>query len=227
MILLAILIDLILLGIIAYGVYIGIKKGFVKIIGKPVKTIASLVLAYTCCSWFGQLVIAPLINAPISGYVSDFMYKNLPNISPEMGVEELPTLIKMAIAAFNVDLNVAPGESYIDGIVGLVASPVVNLISVVLGFIALFFIGKLLFAFAFYLLNKFCSSGLLGKVNKALGMVFGIFMYVFASWSLAVLLSIVFHLPAFDGVELISGFEGGWIYRFFNALNPIVLLLSF
>lgn len=227
MIVLAILIDLILLGIVAYGVYMGVKKGFVKIIGKPVKTIASLILAYTCCSWFGKLLIAPLINAPISGYVSDFIYKNLPNISPETSIEELPTLIKMAIAAFNVDLTAAPGESYIDSVVGLISSPVVNLISIVLGFVALFFIGKLLFAFAFYLLNKFCSAGLLGKVNKILGMVFGILMFVFASWGVAVLLSIIFHLPVFDGVRLISEFEGGFVYRFFNTFNPIVLLLSF
>ena len=226
---LAILIDLILIGIIGYGIYYGLKKGFVTIAEKPVKVVASLTLAYTCCSGFGKLLIAPLIKAPISGYISDVIYKNIPNISPETSVDELPTLIKMAVAAFNVDLGGqdAGGGSYIEHIVDLITNPVVNLISVVLGFIALFFIGKLLFTLAFYLLNKFCNAGLLGKVNKVLGIVFGVLMFVFAAWGVAVVLSVIFHLPMFDSVELISGFKGGLMYRFFNNFNPIVLLLSF
>ena len=49
MIVLAILIDLILLGIVAYGVYIGVKKGFVKIIGKPlISGVACGVVAIAC-----------------------------------------------------------------------------------------------------------------------------------------------------------------------------------
>lgn len=226
---LSIIIDLILLGIIAYGIYYGIKKGFVKIAEKPVKTVASLVLAYTCCKGFGSLIVAPLIRGPITGYIGDFMYRNMPNITPGTAIDDLPTLLKIAAAAFNI--NVTPGAdagvAYVDTLVATLAEPVVGFISVIIAAIALFFIGKLLFTLAFYLLNKFCNEGLLGKINKILGIVFGTFMFVLTSWGVAVFISVVFHLPMFNGVELISGFNGGLVYRFFNAFNPIVLLLSF
>ena len=73
---LSIIVDLLLLGIIAYGIYYGIKKGFVKLAERPVKTVASLVLAYTCCGGFGALIVSPLIRGPITGYIGDFLYKN-------------------------------------------------------------------------------------------------------------------------------------------------------
>ncbi|MBO5009560.1 MAG: hypothetical protein J6B48_00395 [Clostridia bacterium] len=226
---LAIIIDLFLLGIIAYGIYYGVKKGFVKLAEKPVKTVASLVLAYTCCGGFGAWIVAPLIRAPITGYIGDFLYNNIPNVTPGTAVEDLPTLLKIAAAAFNI--NITPtqdaGVSYVDTLISTLAEPVVGFIAVIIAAIALFFIGKLLFTLAFYLLNKFCSAGLLGKINKVLGIVFGTFMFVLTSWGAAVFISVIFHLPLFDGVEFISGFEGGFVYRFFNAFNPVVLLLSF
>ena len=226
---LAIVVDLILIGIIAYGIYYGIKKGFVSIASKPIKTVASIVLAYTCCSGFGQWVIAPLIRAPITGYISDFMYRNMPGVSPESAATELPTLLKIAAAAFNIEIATEEqsGASYLETLVGTLAEPVVGFISVILAAIALFFIGKLLFTLAFYLLNKFCNEGLLGKINKILGIVFGAFMFVLTSWGIAVAISVFAHLPIFNSVEFISGFEGGLLYRFFNAFNPIELLLSF
>lgn len=226
---LAVAIDLLLLGIIAYGVYYGIKKGFVKIAEKPMKTSLSLILAYTCCRGFGMWVIAPLVRGPITGYISDFMYRNMPNVTPETAAEDLPTLLKMAAAAFDIEISsaAASGKSYIDTLITTLAEPVVGFVAVVVGAIALFFIGKLLFTLAFYLLNKFCSKGLLGKINKILGIIFGIFMFILTSWGVAVAISILFNLPMFSDFELLSEFRGGLLYRFFNTFNPIELMLRF
>ena len=226
---LAIFIDLLLLGVIAFGVYYGITKGFVSMAVKPFKTAASIAFAYVCCPWFADLIVAPIIKAPITGYVSDFMYKNMSGVTPETAAGELPTLLKMAAAAFNVNITdgAMSSENYLDTLVNTVTTPVVNVIAIVVSAIALFFIGRLLFNLAFFLLNKFCNAGLLGKINKTLGMIFGIFIFVLISWGLAVVLSLIFNLPVFDGNEMISSFEGFILYRFFNAFNPLELLLSF
>ena len=226
---LAILVDLLLLGIIAYGVYYGIKIGFVKMAEKPMKNVLSLVLAYTCSRSFGAWIIAPLVRGPITGYIGDFLYKNVPNITPETAAEDLPTILKMAAAAFDIEISngAESGKTYLDTLISTLAEPVVGFVSVIIGAIALFFIVKLLFTLGFYLLNKFCNKGLLGKINKVLGIIFGVFMFILTSWGVAVLISIIFHLPMFDGVELISEFKGGLAYRFFNTFNPIELMLRF
>ncbi len=226
---LAIFVDLLLLGIIAFGVYYGVTKGFVSMAVRPFKTVASLAFAYFCCPWFSDLVVAPIIRAPITGYVSDFMYKNMSGVTPETAAGELPTLLKMAAAAFNVNIGegAVSSENYLDALIGTVTDPVVNVISVAISAIVLFLLGRLLFNLAFFLLNKFCNAGLLGKINKTLGMIFGIFIFVLISWGLAVLLSLIFNLSVFDGNELISSFEGFILYKFFNAFNPLELLLSF
>ena len=228
-IVLAIIIDVILLGIIAFGVYYGIKKGFVKMASKPFKNAFSVIFAYACCTPFAQHVISPIIRAPINGYVSDFMYKNMPNVDPASAASELPTLLKIAAAAFGVGIadEAADGSNYIDTLVSTMSEPVVGFIAIFISAIALFFIGRLLFTFVFYLLDKFCEGGLLGKINKTLGTVFGAFTFVLSAWGLAVFISVIFHLPVFDSNELISGFEGGLVYKFFNTFNPIELLLSF
>ncbi len=226
---LAIIIDLVLIGIIGFGIYYGVTKGFVFMAAKPFKTVFAIIFAYTSATWFAELIVSPVIGAPIKGYVSDFLYTNLPNITPTTAPDELPTLLKMAAAAFGVDFASAAvdGTSYIDTLVATLSDPVIGVISIIFSAIALFFIGKLIFSLALFLLNKFCNAGLLGKINKILGIVFGAFVFVLISWGVAVLISVIFHLPVFDSNELISGFEGGLIYKFFNFMNPIVLLLSF
>ena len=226
--LLAIIVDLVLLGIIGLGVYYGISKGFVTMAAKPFKTFFALIVAYTCSSWFAKLIVVPIVRAPITGYVSDFLYKNIPNVSPDTAAEELPTLLKMAAAAFGVNYQgEIDGKSYLDTLCTTLSAPVVNLVSIIISAIALFFIGKLLFSLALFLLNKFCENGVLEKVNKVLGIVFGSFIFVIVAWAIAVLLSVIFHLPAFDSNEAVSGFEGFLVYRLLNAFNPIVILLSF
>ncbi len=226
--LLAIIIDLVLAAIIGFGIFYGVKKGFVRMAAKPFKTVFAIILAYTCCSWFADLIVAPIIGAPIKGYISDFLNTNLPNITPTTAPEDLPTLLKMAAGLAGIKFSdTGDGADYVNVLINNLSDPIVGIIAVVISAIALFFIGKLIFSGALFLLDKFCNAGLLGKINKILGIVFGSFVFILISWGIAVLLSVIFHLPVFESNELIWGFEGGLLYRFFNYMNPIVLLLSF
>ena len=226
---LVIFIDLLLLGIVALGVYAGIKDGFVKMASKSFKTMFSLVFAYLFCAPFAEFVVSPIIRTPVNGFVSDFMYKNMPNVDPTTASSELPTILRALAAMFGVEVagEAATGSTYIETLAATMSEPVVGFVAIIVSAIALFFIGKLLFTFVFFLLNKFCEAGLLGKINKALGMVFGAFMFLISACGVAAFISIVFNLPVFEGSELISGFEGGYVYKFFNTFNPIELLLSF
>ena len=228
-IVLTIIIDLLLLGIVALGVYSGIKDGFVKMAARSFKTMFSIIFAYLCCAPFAEFVVSPIIRGPINGLVSDFMYKNMPNVDPTTAASELPTLLKALASSFGVEIagEATAGATYIDTLSSTMSEPVVGCIAIIISAIALFFIGKLLFTFVFFLLNKFCEAGFLGKINKVLGMVFGAFTFLITACGTATLVSIIFNLPVFEGNALIAGFEGGFVYKFFNTFNPIELLLSF
>ena len=99
-------IEVILLIILLGGSYAGIRFGFIQIAAKPIKVIASLSFALLLCRGVGMAVIAPIIQVPVSSYIKDFVYSNCSDVSFDNVSAEIPTLLKMAGAVFNVDMSV-------------------------------------------------------------------------------------------------------------------------
>lgn len=228
MIFLEILLDLILLALIGGGVYIGIKQGFVSIMAKPVKLFASLLLAYAACGGFASIFVVPFIEAPITNYITDFLYENCSALTPVTIADELPTLLKIGAAVF--DINVyeiaanAEGD-VIHAIVSHLASPSIYVVAVVISFALVYVIGRLIFAGIMFLVKYFFKDGILGTVNKTMGIVFATCLAFIAAWALAGFLEFIFNTPLF--AEGMTDFNGGLLYRFFNSFSPIELLLSF
>lgn len=225
-----IIIDLVLCAIIAAGIVLGLKYGFVKMAARPVKAVASFILAFSLASTVGATVIMPMIDAPITNYLKEFLYANCSGLTADNINEELPTLLKIAAAIFNIDINQATsnaGADILDAIINNLVSPVISLISTIIAFFALYILAKIAFAIVFMMINFLFKSGVFGLLNKALGVVFAGTLSIIITWGVAVLLEIVFHLPTFEGNELFYNFEGGFFYKFFNTYNPIELLLSF
>ena len=224
MLFLEIVIDLILAAIIAAGIFLGYKKGFTKILARPVKLIASLAIAFSACAGFADAIIAPMIGAPIRGYVANFLYDNCAALTPENISEELPTLLKIAAAAFGIDVEaIASGaavNALIDEIIANLTTPVINVISIALSFVAVYLLSRLGFAIAFFVIDIVFGGGVLGVIFSTA------FAFIVA-WALAVVLDLIFNLPAFADNEFIRGFDGGILYSFFNNYNPMELLLSF
>ncbi len=226
----AIIIDILLLGIIGFGIYYGVTKGFVNMAAKPFKTVFAIVIVYTCCSWFAALIVSPIIDGPISGYVSDTLISSLPaDVTSATAADELPTILKFVASMSGIDFaeEGMSGVDYIELLSDRISAPIIGFISIIISAVALFFIGKLIFKLAMLLLDKFCNAGLLGKINKVLGVVFGALVFVLIAWSFAVILDLIFNLPVFEDNKLISEFEGFVLYRFFNFISPLALLFSF
>ena len=224
-----IIIDLILCVIMAASLAIGLRVGFVRIAAKPVKFVLALVIAISVCSTVAESFIAPTIGQPIASYVSDFLYENCATITAENASDELPTLLKIAAAVFGIDVTeVASGAtSVIDSIAESLTAPVVHVVSIVASFFLCYFVLKLIIGLALLIINKIFEIGVFGVFNKMLGVVFSGALGFVAAWAVAVILEFVFKLPALESNAVISGFEGGAIYRFFNTYNPMELLLSF
>lgn len=227
---LKILFELILIGLLVGGSYYGIKMGFFNIAAKPIKIVLGIAFALSLCNVVGTHVVAPMIQAPITNYIKEFMYDNCSNLSPENVVEEMPTLLKMAGAAFNVqmvDMNGMTTDAVLENIIFNLTSPAVILISIVIAFILLYFIAKLAFSGGILLVNSVFDVGIIGKINRIMGFILAGLLAFLAAWALVGIVDFFFHLSIFDGVEAIRSFRGGWIYRLFNSLSPIELLLSF
>ena len=225
-----IVVDVILIAIVLIGAIVGIKKGFIKMAAKPVKFVAAIALAFAICSGVAESFITPLIEEPITTYVSEFLYDNCSNITAENAAEELPTLLKISAAIFNVDVSdVTNGVG--GDVLGVIAehltTPVINIVSLIISFVIIYIIASIVFSIVLALINAIFSKGVFGVLNKFLGFVFTGAVAFIASWGLAVLFEFVIHLPMLESVELFNGFEGGFIYNFFNTYNPIELLLSF
>ena len=231
MLFLEIVIDLILAAVIAAGIFLGYKKGFTKILARPVKLIASLAIAFSACAGFADAIIAPMIGAPIRGYVANFLYDNCAALTPENISEELPTLLKIAAAAFGIDVEAlasgAAVNALLDEIIANLTTPVINVISIALSFVAVYLLSRLGFAIAFFVIDIVFGGGVLGAINKVLGVIFSTAFAFIVAWALAVVLDLIFNLPAFADNEFIRGFDGGILYSFFNNYNPMELLLSF
>ena len=222
--------ELILIGLLVGGSYYGIKMGFFNIAAKPIKIVLGIAFALSLCNVVGTHVVAPMIQAPITNYIKEFMYDNCSNLSPENVVEEMPTLLKMAGAAFNVqmvDMNGMTTDAVLENIIFNLTSPAVILISIVIAFILLYFIAKLAFSGGILLVNSVFDVGIIGKINRIMGFILAGLLAFLAAWALVGIVDFFFHLSIFDGVEAIRSFRGGWIYRLFNSLSPIELLLSF
>ncbi len=225
-----VIIEILLCAVIAAGAIIGAKRGFVTIMAKPVKVIASIALAFVLCKGVASLVVLPIIEAPITNYISEFLYANCSGLTAETISTELPTILKISAAIFNIDINALAREAdgeILDAIVERLTLPAIEVISVIIAFVLTLVLLRILLWVMFGLVNLIFKGGIFGVFNRAFGLLFGTAISFVLAWAMAVFLQFIFHIPALESNEVIAGFEGGFFYNFFNTYSPIELLLSF
>jgi len=222
--------EIIIIAIFAVCAFIGIKFGFIKLAAKPVKFVLALILAFTLSSVVAEKVVTPIIDEPVTNYVSDFLYSNCSDLTGDNLNEKLPTLLKLAATVTNVDLESGmdmSGADLVAAIVDKLIGPVISFVSSLIAFFAVYFVSKILLWLVFWLINSCFGNGLLGVVNRVLGFLFFGFIGIVAAWGFAVITELVIHVPAFAENPTFASFEGGLLYNFFNTYNPMELLLSF
>jgi hypothetical protein len=230
MFLLEMLLELILSAVLCAGAYFGIKRGFVSIMAKPVKVFASIMLAMAICTGVARTIVVPIIDAPITNYIASFLYDNCSSITPEITADELPTLLKISAAIFNIDVYavaVNANGKVIEAIVANLAEPAIYVIAVIIAFVLTYILGRLLFSLALFLIDVLVKGGLFGKINKSLGVVFGISIAFICAWATVGFISFALSTPMFASNVVSEDFRGGLLYRFFNNFSPIELLLRF
>lgn len=223
--------DLILIGILGAGIFLGIKNGFISTVARPVKFVAAIALAISLASSVGSAIIEPIIGPAISNKLSDILIEEYSDITAETANEELPTVIKFAASMCGVDItdvaNAADGSKIIEEIVDDVTSPVVEIMSAIAGFILVYFVAKILLNILMCFINNMFDSGIAGTANKILGAVFTFLLAFIAAWIFTVMSEFLLNIPLIAKAKWVENFDGGLLYRFFKSFAPLELLLSF
>lgn len=225
-----ILIDAIIVAIIAGGAIFGIARGFISSVARPVKWALAIVIAFSFCTAFSDAIVYPLIKAPITNQMTEYLVEKCSHITALNASEELPTLLKIAAGVVGVDVSSLQPEGasdFISLLVDKLAHPVINLISVIISFFAVYLISRLVLSIILAIIDHAFEGGVFGVFNKALGFVFSTSLAFIATWILTAVFGYVISLPAFSDVAWIESFDGGYVYKFFKGISPIDLLLSF
>jgi len=224
-----IIIDIFLIGILISGAAIGVMKGFVKIIAKPLKPILSLIIALSLAGTLSGIFIEPLVKEPVSNQVSGFLYENCDKLTPDNLEEELPSLVKIAAAVAGIDMKeIAEGkDDIIEALVDSLVGPIVHIVSVIISFVLLYIAAILLLSLAFAIINMVFNAGVFGIFNKGLGLVTSLLFAVFVVWGAVSIFEYVIHFPSIADSAFAADFTGGFVYNLFKQYNPIELLLSF
>lgn len=225
-----ILFDVLLVAIVIVGGIIGYKRGFILTITKPVKWFASLLLAFLLCEVVATNIVVPLIEAPLTNQLSEYLTEKCGEMTSETVSQDMPTLLKLAAGAVGVDITAFEGSdsaSLIEEIVDKLASPAINLFAVIISFIVIYILCKLFLGVIIVILNKIFSLGLIGIINSALGLIFGSCFAFVLSWLFVVIFGYVISIPAVAEYAWVQEFSGGFVYTFFDSITPLDLLLSF
>jgi hypothetical protein len=177
-----------------------------------------------------ESVVTPIIDEPVTGYVSAFLTDNCQDLTGENLEKELPTLIKLAALMAEVDLKSEVGETgeeVIAAITEKMMTPVIDMVSGIIAFLAVYLLSKILLWIVFGIIDSLFNSGVFGVLNRILGFLFSGFFGIIIAWAVAVIAELVIHVPALQSIPMVAEFEGGVIYSFFNTYNPMELLLSF
>ena len=219
-------IDIILIAILVVGFVMGYKRGFVKTVAKPVKLVAVWACTIKSCSFVGARFIAPLVQAPVTNKLAQFLQEKCQELTAANVSEELPTLLKMAAGLFDIDIDQVAanaGDALAQKLAETFTEPIVSVVSVVIAFVLLLLVFSVLFSVALWLLNAIFHMKPLAWFNRLLGVLFGSAFALIIAWLVSMVLGFIFNLPALSSV----GFEGGAVYRFFREYHPLDLLLGF
>ena len=212
------IIEIALICVLLLGAYYGYTGGFFKLAMQPLKRVGGLLFAFSLCKQVGNMLIAPIIRSSVTNYATEFVKTNSP--------DRIPTVIKIAAIISGRDEFVNSGSNAVVAITELIA-PLVALISSVLAFLLLLLLAKLCFSALVNVANRLISVGIIGIINRAMGVILSGVFSLFVVWVMVFIIDMLFHTQTFSGIDLIASYKPGPIFKTMQDISPLELLLSF
>ncbi len=221
--------DVILILLLVLGSYFGYTRGFFRMVARPMRLVLCFGISIALCRPFGESLVAPLIEAPISNYIEELMLEKLTGLSPDTSVIEIPMVMRIAAVIFDLpaDLATDTSEGTVEHIVSSLATPAVNMISVAIAFLILLLFLRITFNLLVELADGVFSIGVIGSLNRFFGAILSCALAFVGAWLFTQGVDLLFRTPLLLDSEMTRDFDGGPIYRFFISFSPLRLLLSF
>ncbi|MBR2013092.1 MAG: CvpA family protein [Clostridia bacterium] len=238
----AIILDLLVLGIVVGSAILAYKKGFIKTLFSLVGGIAAVVLAVSfsepVAAWLDAAFVSPAIKSSVLAAVNgspltEDYDEALESIDVSDKLREMPEALRSFLESINIDVedavskaeqnkaeSAAAREQLISDIVAPISSTiskVIALIGLTILFFALLFVASLLLNAIFKLLP-------FGKtLNRFGGVLFGVARGILL---VMVLGAILYGLGKGNNVISLEDIEHTWILKWINAFNPILNLFQ-
>ncbi len=224
------IVDAIIVLILIIGIILGVKRGFVATVAKPVRILASIGVAFGLCKPLSAQYVQPWIQEPLTEKWTAFLKEKCGEITAESASTELPGIMKLIAKLFNVDVNDVAEQAtttIVEAISNALAEPLASLAGIVLSFVGLFLATNIVCWILFKIIDLIFNVGPLEVINKIFGLIFGAVFSFIVVWALTVGFDYVITLGFLSDVEMIQGFTGGPVYKLVQQLNPIDLLFKF
>ncbi len=238
----AIILDLLVLGVVIGSAILAYKKGFIKTLFSLVGGIAAVVLAVSfsepVAAWLDSAYVGPAVKnsvlTAVKGSPLDEDYdESLESIDVSDKLREMPEALRTFLESINIDVDdaiskaeenkatsAAAREKLISDITAPISatiSKVIALIGLIILFFALVFVASLLLNAIFKLLP-------FGKtLNHVGGVLFGVARGILL---VMVLGAVLYGMGKGNSLISLEDIENTWILKWVNALNPILNLFQ-
>ena len=213
------LLDGILIVVLLVGLLLGYKKGFFGTVTKPLKFIASVCITIVVAAPILNAWTRPLFVGKVETWIYDSLVESGANITAENATESMPVALRLLAQILNVDVSGIDASSGTEGLIkaisSAVAAPIGNFVAVVITYVLLFVSIMILLKILIALLDILFARGILGKINKILGLLLG---GVFATVTACIIANVAFKVS--------PEIAGGPITEFFKNINPFAVIMK-
>lgn len=219
--------DLILAAVILLFAFFGWRKGALATLISLVGGIAAVTLAVSLASpisaTLADSVVAPALRDPISAVVE--------NAVEESGsltalLQTPPDSIRPLFELIGVDTAAFPSAETTEALTETLVGPAANMLSFAVAFLVLFLLFLVAVRILLTLAKKFNKIPVLGKANRALGLVIGLLQGLLFAWVCACIFH--FFLPTLmtGQAALFASFDENAtvLYKALHSTNPISLI---
>lgn len=238
--LIAIILDILVLGVVVGSAILAYKKGFIKTLFSLVGGIAAVVLAVSfsepVAAWLDSAFIGPAVKSSVltavngSPLTEDYN-EALESIDVSLKLREMPEGLRSFLESINIDVeetifkaeqNKASSVDAREQLISDIVAPISATISKVIALIGLIIIFFLLLFVASLLLNAIFKLLPFGKtLNHVGGVLFGVARGILL---VMVLGAILYGLGKGNYLLSLGDIENTWILKWVNAINPILNL---
>lgn len=219
------LLDVIIVVILVGVSFCGYKKGIFRLLVSIFKGLICFFASLILCNNVADFIVEPMIGNAVKAYLLEYIEEKTIYTSTDY-LFRMPTLLKVATAVFGIEQERVMVNLTIAELVDIFSEPLITVLSRVVAFLVLYVVIRYVIKLIVHLADIIFSQGILGKLNRLLGLLLSMCVAFIFALTFTSLLDFVLHLNFLSEVGTVKNFDGGLLYRFFNSFSLMKLIFS-